>query len=233
MAVRRCRDAPQAEQPAFCTPANLHVFEFDWAPDSQSLAYVAADPPGENNWWVAKLYTQKLQAMGRRAILSPGEVAGAAAWHADGGSALVAGWEADCVHRRPDERPGRDGRRRLDGAGEGGAPHDVAPALTATAAWLEWDGARRLYVNEIAGGVITQAGANGPERRWNSGAHHFQLAGHDRRWALQLGLSSSADRLGVCIPRQQLRSRRRNLCGAAGYWHGSAIACGSDRSLRT
>ena len=46
----------------FATPANLHVYEFDWSPDSQSLAYIAADPPGENNWWVAKLYTQKLGA---------------------------------------------------------------------------------------------------------------------------------------------------------------------------
>ena len=51
-------DAAQPAAPAFLTPANLHVYEFDWSPDSESLAYVAADPPGENNWWVAKLYTQ-------------------------------------------------------------------------------------------------------------------------------------------------------------------------------
>jgi len=52
-----------AAQPAaasLATPPDLHVYEFDWSPDSQSLAYIAADPPGENNWWVAKLYTQKL-----------------------------------------------------------------------------------------------------------------------------------------------------------------------------
>jgi dipeptidyl aminopeptidase/acylaminoacyl peptidase len=53
----------QNSQPAaaaFITPPNLHVFEFDWSPDSKSLAYIAADPPGENNWWVAKLYTQPI-----------------------------------------------------------------------------------------------------------------------------------------------------------------------------
>ena len=44
----------------FATPGNLHAYEFDWRPDSKGLAYVAADPPGENNWWVAKLYTQDL-----------------------------------------------------------------------------------------------------------------------------------------------------------------------------
>ncbi len=47
-----------AAPPTEVTPANLHVYEFNWAPDSKGLAYVAADPPGENNWWVAKLYTQ-------------------------------------------------------------------------------------------------------------------------------------------------------------------------------
>ncbi|MEI9967603.1 MAG: hypothetical protein WDM87_02870 [Terracidiphilus sp.] len=52
--------ASQPAAPGFVTPPNLHVFEFDWSPDSKSLAYVAADPPGENNWWVAKLYIQDL-----------------------------------------------------------------------------------------------------------------------------------------------------------------------------
>jgi len=47
---------------SFLTPPSLHVYEFDWSPDSKSLAYVAADPPGENNWWLAKLYTQILDA---------------------------------------------------------------------------------------------------------------------------------------------------------------------------
>src|SRR5450756_1994517 len=37
----------------FLTPSNLHVYEFDWSPNSQQLAFIAANPPGENNWWVA------------------------------------------------------------------------------------------------------------------------------------------------------------------------------------
>jgi dipeptidyl aminopeptidase/acylaminoacyl peptidase len=42
----------------FLTPGNFHIYEFAWAPDTHSIAYVAAPPPGENNWWVAKLYVQ-------------------------------------------------------------------------------------------------------------------------------------------------------------------------------
>jgi len=39
---------------------NLHIYEFAWAPDSQRIAFVAAPPPGENNWWGAKLYIKDL-----------------------------------------------------------------------------------------------------------------------------------------------------------------------------
>jgi dipeptidyl aminopeptidase/acylaminoacyl peptidase len=38
------------------TPFDLHVYEFAWSPNSSSIAFVAAAPPGENNWWVARLY---------------------------------------------------------------------------------------------------------------------------------------------------------------------------------
>jgi dipeptidyl aminopeptidase/acylaminoacyl peptidase len=36
---------------------NLHVYEFAWAPDSKEFVFTAAAAPGENNWWIAKLYT--------------------------------------------------------------------------------------------------------------------------------------------------------------------------------
>ena len=42
----------------FLTPANLHVYEFAWSPVAPEITFIAANPPGENNWWVAKLYTQ-------------------------------------------------------------------------------------------------------------------------------------------------------------------------------
>jgi dipeptidyl aminopeptidase/acylaminoacyl peptidase len=43
----------------FVTPADLHVYEFSLSPkpNTYDMAFIAAPPPGENNWWVAKLYT--------------------------------------------------------------------------------------------------------------------------------------------------------------------------------
>jgi dipeptidyl aminopeptidase/acylaminoacyl peptidase len=57
--VQRIYDVDVASGTGFWrTPANRHVYEFDWSPTSDGTAYVAADPPGENNWWVAKLRVQ-------------------------------------------------------------------------------------------------------------------------------------------------------------------------------
>ncbi|MGA7158094.1 MAG: S9 family peptidase [Acidobacteriaceae bacterium] len=46
---------------AFETTLDLYSYEFGWSPDSRHLAFIAAPNPGENNWWVAKLYTQSVQ----------------------------------------------------------------------------------------------------------------------------------------------------------------------------
>ncbi len=74
----------------YLTPANLHVYEFAWSPTSKEIAFIAANPPGENNWWVAKLYaatiTRHTQVSGsnikdnvdeeQRIILDPATVSG-------------------------------------------------------------------------------------------------------------------------------------------------------------
>ena len=46
---------------SFITPQTLHVYEFDWSPTTPEIAYIAANPPGENNWWVAQLFAAPVQ----------------------------------------------------------------------------------------------------------------------------------------------------------------------------
>jgi len=151
--------------PALATPANLHIYEFDWAPDSKSLAYVAADPPGENNWWVAKLYTQKLPtdkdlsagtpvgAGGEsKAILAPAEVSGALhglqiavpRWSPDGKQiAFIGGLMSD---------QGSTGGDVWLISATGGEPRDVTAERPTSPAWIAWQDDSQLYVSELAGG---------------------------------------------------------------------------------
>jgi dipeptidyl aminopeptidase/acylaminoacyl peptidase len=133
------------------SPASLHVYEFDWSPDSKSIAYVAADPPGENNWWVAKLYTQDLGAA-PVAILAPATVSGplhglqiaVPRWSRDGKAiAFIGGLMSD---------QGSTGGDVWIIASAGGAPRDLTPSRPTSPAWIDWDGNDHIYVSELSGG---------------------------------------------------------------------------------
>jgi Tol biopolymer transport system component len=131
--VNTAKPAP----PSWATPANLHAYEFDWRPDSKGLAYVAADPPGENNWWVAKLYTQELSGTAK-AILTPEEVSGplhglqiaVPRWSPDGKAiAFIGGLMSD---------QGSTGGDVWIVPADGGQPVDLTPQRPSSPAWIEW-----------------------------------------------------------------------------------------------
>ena len=58
-------------QGKFLTQPDLHVYEFSWAPFYGAITFVGANPPGENNWWVAKLYTLSLGHMEQHVLFDP------------------------------------------------------------------------------------------------------------------------------------------------------------------
>ncbi len=138
--------------PTQATPANLHAFEFGWSPDSKSLAYIAAEPPGENNWWTAKLYAQTLGASAPTVILAPAEVSGplhglqiaVPRWSPDGKSiAFIGGLMSD--------QGSTGGDVWLVGA-DGSGLRNLTPGRTSSPAWIEWSDAQHLWINEVSGG---------------------------------------------------------------------------------
>ncbi len=118
------------------TPANLHVYEFNWSPDSKELSYVAANPPGENNWWVAQLYTQVIAGGQPRSILDTTKITGSLhnlqiavpRWSPDGKQiAFVGGLMSD---------QGSTGGDVYLIPSTGGEPKNITPNRAASVAFL-------------------------------------------------------------------------------------------------
>jgi dipeptidyl aminopeptidase/acylaminoacyl peptidase len=189
-----------AAVPTMVTPANLHVYEFDWALDSKRLAYVAAEPPGENNWWIAKLYTQSLGGGDPKAILSPSEVSGplhgmqiaVPRWSPDGKAiAFIGGLMSD---------QGVTGGDVWIVSSDGGEPRDLTPQRPTSAGWIEWDDDEHIFVSELAGGnsqlvrFRLQGDRTSESVATSFGAPIFSIPGTVSDGRLEMSLSSTADR---------------------------------------
>jgi dipeptidyl aminopeptidase/acylaminoacyl peptidase len=148
------------------TPSTLHVYEFSWAPSSNRIAFVAANPPGENNWWVAKLYTVDLQrsivqsdgnlqdhvTSSLRAILDTAKVSGSLhglqiavpRFSPDGKQiAFIGGLMSD---------QGSTGGDVYLIPSTGGEPKDITPDRASSVAFLHWLTPEVLGLSEHVGG---------------------------------------------------------------------------------
>ncbi len=136
------------------SPATLHAYEYDWSPDSKSLAYVAAPPPGENNWWVAQLYTQPLRESTPRSVLDPEHTPGplhglqmaVPRWSPDGRQiAFIGGLMSD---------QGSTGGDIYVIPATGGEAKDITPEAGLTAVWIHWPKPSQLLVSWIRSGEV-------------------------------------------------------------------------------
>ena len=141
----------------------LHVYEFNWSPDGKKIAFVASQPPGENNWWVAKLYTQEYPAVacsgpcGLYRILDPTTMTGP-----------LHGLQLAVPRFSPDGKQiAFIGGLMSDQGSTGGdiylipanaysaapsEPKDVTPNRPASPAWIVWLDDHTLGISEHLGG---------------------------------------------------------------------------------
>jgi dipeptidyl aminopeptidase/acylaminoacyl peptidase len=53
------------------SPAELNIYEYDWAPDGRHFAATAAPGPADNNWWIAQLYVVDASFAKTQSIYQP------------------------------------------------------------------------------------------------------------------------------------------------------------------
>jgi acylaminoacyl-peptidase len=64
-------------EPRMLTPRGLYVYEFSVSRIGERIAFTAAQPPGDDNWWTARLYVQDASIGARpREIVDPATTSG-------------------------------------------------------------------------------------------------------------------------------------------------------------
>jgi Tol biopolymer transport system component len=66
------------------SPENLHIYDYDWSPDDKTFVATASPGPGDNNWWIAQIYTLDIAKCNATSIYKPSLQVAIPRWSLDG-----------------------------------------------------------------------------------------------------------------------------------------------------
>jgi len=128
----------------WATPPAMYIYEFGWSPDSREIAVTAAKPPGENNWWTAKLYATDISTATMRLVATPEFQINTPRWSPDGKSiAYIGGVMSDF---------GSIGGDVYAVSAAGGKPRNLTPGHRGSANAIKWTHDGRIVIGETVEG---------------------------------------------------------------------------------
>ena len=78
------------------SPPDLHIYDYDWSPDDKMFVATAAPGPGDNNWWIAQIYTIEIATGNASSIYKPWFQVAVPRWSPNGKSiAFIEGLMSD------------------------------------------------------------------------------------------------------------------------------------------
>ena len=152
------------------SPADLYVYEYDFAPDGSAFAATAAKGSGDDNWWVAEMMLVDAASGAARTIYKPPPELQIAdpRFSPDGSSvAFIGGIMSD---------QGSTGGDVWVLPRAGGAPRNLTPGMKASASTLRWISPETILFGEEVGGdsgLATVSKDGGPVATLFTGAEHL------------------------------------------------------------
>lgn len=190
------------------SPADLYIYEFDWAPDSKKFVVSAAHGSGNNNWWVARLYGMDAQSGALHEIAKPATQIAEPRWSPDGTQiAYIGGLMSD---------QGQTGGDLYVIPSAGGEARDVTPGTTVSVASFSWRGENSLIVTSWAQGATqvatldTRMGRLAPV--WSADEYVTQGTGSSVPT-----VSATSDGSHIAVVRESLNSAPEVWAGPVGH----------------
>jgi dipeptidyl aminopeptidase/acylaminoacyl peptidase len=190
------------------SPEDMHVYEFDWAPDGKRFVVTAAHGNGDNNWWIAQLYTLDTGVLGLiKPLYKPSLQIARPVFSPDGKQiAFIEGLMSD------EDSVGGD-IFTIPATGENA--QNVTSEMKASANWLGWAPDRKiLFAGSIEGDaqVATVDPANGQISPIWRGQEQLSAG----LWGTNISLA--ADGRTSAVIRSSLSDPPEIWAGAIGYW---------------
>jgi dipeptidyl aminopeptidase/acylaminoacyl peptidase len=190
------------------SPADHYVYEHDWSPDSKNLAIIAAQGSGDNNWYIAQLFTLNVALGKAKSILKPDMQIAVPRWSPDGKSiAFIGGLMSD---------EGSNGGDIFVLPAEGGKPRNITPGINGSVSWLAWQPSSRgiLFAEHRDGssGLGSVAPAHGRiTQLWQGGE---TIKGDNGTFSVAL----SRDQKTCAVIRQSFQQPPEVWAGPIGAW---------------
>jgi dipeptidyl aminopeptidase/acylaminoacyl peptidase len=126
------------------SPPDLHIYDYDWSPDDRTFVTTAAPGPGDNNWWIAQIYTVDLAKGSATSIYKPALQLAVPRWSPDGISvAFIEGIMSD---------EGQHGGDLLTVSADGHDVQNRTRGRRSSVSSLFWVAPDRILVSEVVGG---------------------------------------------------------------------------------
>jgi dipeptidyl aminopeptidase/acylaminoacyl peptidase len=197
------------------SPPGLYVYEYDWSTDGTRCAAIAAHGPGDDHWYIARLYVLAPATGEAREILDPKMQVAVPRWSPDGRTiAFIGGLMSD---------EGVIGGDIYLVPATGGTARNLIPDREGSASWLAWhpSSASILLAEHLDGGSgLARLGLDGGVTRLWRGAERIAAAGS----GAALTVSASRDQAALALIRQSFRQPPEVWAGAPDRWRAVTLA---------